>query len=67
MVLPGTDGILMDPPPHRLVADGGDDATALRLAYDVGRAQAREWQAPGCGQFTREGLDLDDASRRTPG
>jgi hypothetical protein len=38
-VLPGANGVLVEPAPHRLVADRGHDAGALRLANDVGRAQ----------------------------
>jgi hypothetical protein len=38
-VLPGADGVFIEPAPHRLVADRGHDAGALRLANDVGRAQ----------------------------
>lgn len=57
-VLPRPDGILVQPPPHGLLADSGDNATALRLAHDVGGAQARERQAARRGQLTREGPDL---------
>jgi hypothetical protein len=38
-VLPGADGVFIEPAPHRLVADRGHDAGALRLANDVGGAQ----------------------------
>jgi hypothetical protein len=38
-VLPGADGVCVEPAPHRLVADRGHDAGALCLAHDVGRAQ----------------------------
>ena len=39
-VLPGANGIFMEPPPHRRVADGGHDARALCLAHEVADAQA---------------------------
>ncbi len=39
-VLPRPDGVCVEPPPHRLGADRSDHATALRLAHDVGGAQA---------------------------
>jgi hypothetical protein len=42
VVLPRTDGVVVEPAPHRLVADRGDDARALRFAHDVGGAQARQ-------------------------
>ena len=38
--LPGTDGVFGEPPPHRRVADGGDEAGPLGLAHDVGGTQA---------------------------
>jgi class 3 adenylate cyclase len=38
-VLPRANGIFVEPAPHRLVADRGHNAAALRLANDVGRAQ----------------------------
>src|SRR6516162_4070057 len=41
-VLPRTDRVVMEPAPHRLVADGVDDARALGFAHDVGGAQARQ-------------------------
>ena len=40
-MLPRTDGIVVEPAPHRLVADRCDDTGALRFAHDVGGAQAR--------------------------
>ena len=59
-MLPGPDGILVEPTPHGLVANRGDNATALRLAYDVGGAQVGEWQPVSRRQLTGERLDLDD-------
>ncbi len=59
-VLPRADGVFVKPPPHRLVAEGGDEPAALRLPHDVGAAQAGERQAPGDRQLTGEGLDLHD-------
>ena len=41
-VLPRTDGVVVQPAPHCLVADGGDDARALGFAHDVRGAQARQ-------------------------
>src|SRR5713101_354626 len=38
-VLPGPNGVFVEPAPHRLVADRGHDAGALRLANDVRGAQ----------------------------
>ena len=38
-VLPGADGIFVEPPPHCFVADGGHDARALRLAHEIADAQ----------------------------
>jgi hypothetical protein len=39
-VLPRSDRVVVQPPPHGLVADGGDDATLLRLAHDVRGTEA---------------------------
>lgn len=59
-MLPWPDGILVEPTPHRLVADRGDKAAALSLAHDIGRAQPGEGQPARRGQLTGEGLDVDD-------
>src|SRR5215469_4047225 len=62
-VLPRTDRVVVEPAPHRLVADGGDDARALGFAHDIGGAQARQRSAKSGGQLTRDGLYLHDQFR----
>ena len=59
-VLPGADGVVVQPAPDRLVTDSRDNAVTLNLPHDVGRAQTRERYAERRGQFTRQRLDLDD-------
>lgn len=39
-MLPGADGVFVEPSPYRLVTDGCNDAAALCLAHDVCAAQA---------------------------
>lgn len=62
-MLPGADGVFVEPPPHRLVTDGCDDGAALRLAHDVCGAQPSEGQTQRGGQLTGDGLNLDDDLR----
>src|SRR5713101_263017 len=59
-MLPGADGILTEPAPHRLVADGGDQPAAFDLAGDVGATQARQWQTARGGQFAGDRLNQHD-------
>lgn len=39
-MLPGTDGVFIEPPPYRLVADRGNDAITLRFTRKVCNAQS---------------------------
>ena len=57
-VLPGSNGVLVQPAPHRRVAEARNDAALLRFAHDIGATEARQRQPTRSGQFTGEGLDL---------
>ena len=59
-VLPGANGVLVQPAPHRGVADARDDARVLRFARDIGATEARERQTTNRRHLTGEGLDLHD-------
>lgn len=59
-VLPGTNGILVQPSPDRAAADLCDQAGARDVLGQVGGAPPRERKALGGGQFTGEGLHLND-------
>src|SRR5712692_4232704 len=59
-VLPGANGVFVEPAPHRLVADRGSDTAAANLAGDVGSAQPRKGKAQSNGQLTGESLYLHD-------
>ena len=39
-MLPGTDGVFIEPAPYRLVADRGNDANTLRFTREVCNAQS---------------------------
>ena len=39
-VLPGANGVLVQPAPHGGVADARDDAAVLRFAHDIGATEA---------------------------
>lgn len=57
-MLPGTDGILIEPAPDGLVADCCHQATMLRLPSNVRATQARKWEASRGRQFAGEGFNL---------
>ena len=46
-VSPGADRVVVEPAPHGLVADRGDDPAALGFAHNVRRTQAGEGQTQG--------------------
>lgn len=57
-VIPGPDGILMQPAPDCAAGDGGHQAGLTDLLSDVRRIPMRKRKAVGGGQFTGESLDL---------
>ncbi len=57
-VIPGPNGILMQPAPDRAAGDGRDQAGLTDLPSDVRRIPMRKRKAVGGGQFTGESLDL---------
>jgi len=57
-VRPGSDRVLMKPPPNRAARDGGDQAGLTHSSSDVRRIPMRKRQAVRGGQFTGEGFDL---------
>jgi hypothetical protein len=59
-VLPGTNGILVQPSPDRAATDLCDQAGARGVLGQVGGAPPRERKAVGGGQFTSESLHLND-------
>lgn len=59
-VLPRTDRIFVEPAPDRAVTDGCDNPGAARFGCDLSDTPAREWQVTHRGEFTSEGLNLND-------
>ncbi len=59
-VLPGTEGILVQPSPDRAAANLRDQTGAGEVLGQVGGAPPRERKALGGGQFTGEGFYLND-------
>jgi len=58
-VLPGTDGILVQPTPDRAVADARHQARALCMLRHIRYAEPRQGQAQSGWQLARECLDLN--------
>jgi len=57
-VLPGPNGVLVQPAPHGGVTDARNDAALLRFAHDIGTTETRQRQPTRGRQFTGDGLDL---------
>lgn len=57
-VIPGPDGIRMEPTPNRAAGEGGGPAGWTDLPGDVQRAPKRKRNAVGGGEFTGESFDL---------
>src|SRR6266478_3208363 len=55
-VLPGPNGVFVQPAPYRCVADARNDAAVLRFAHDVGATETRQRRPAGGREFTGEGL-----------
>ena len=67
-VLPRANGVLVQPPPDRAVADAGHQARALRVSRHVGDAESRQRQTQGRWQLAGERLDLNgDLRGKNPG
>jgi len=62
-VLPGFYRILGKPAPDGAVADGGRQSGLPDLPGHVGGAHPGEWNPQRSGQFTGDGLDVDDEFR----
>ena len=56
-VLPGADRVLVQPAPHRAVADACDQARALDISRHIGHAQPRQRYAQGGRQLAGQRLD----------
>lgn len=59
-VVPGANGVLVQPPPDGAFRDAGDQAGLTDLAPEVARAPARQGDALGGWQLTGKGFDLND-------
>lgn len=59
-VVPGANGVLVQPPPDGASRDAGDQAGLTDLAPELAGAPARQGDALGGWQLTGEGLDLND-------
>jgi len=57
-MLPGADGVFVEPPPYRLVTYGGNQPGGTNLPCDVRSAPSGQWNATGCRQFTGQSPDL---------
>lgn len=62
-VLPGTNGILVQPAPHGAVADGGHQARPTHFPCHIGGTPSRKGQSVFFGQLTDQGLNLNDDLR----
>src|SRR5215469_1940808 len=62
-VIPGPNGILMQPAPKRAAADGRHQTGLTDLARQIRSAPARQRQVVGGGQFASPSLDLYDQIR----
>ena len=58
-MLPGTDGVFVQPAPYRLATDSGYKTEPRRLSGDVRRAQTGQREAELGRKLTGEGLDLN--------
>ena len=58
-MLPRSNRVLVQPTPHRAVADAGHQARTLRLSRHVGDAESRQRQAQGRRPLASERLDLN--------
>ena len=58
-VLPRPDGVLVQPTPHRAVADARHQPRALGLSRHIGHAESRQRQAEVGRTFARDRLDLN--------
>lgn len=59
-VLPGTDRILVQPPPKSASADIGDQTSLTDVLDQVVATPVREWKAVCSGQLTGQGFNLND-------
>ena len=59
-VLPRSDGILMQPAPHRAFTQCRHQTGPANLPGQIGRAPARQLRTAATGKFTGESLDLND-------
>jgi len=59
-MLPGPDGVLMEPAPHGGPADGGHQARLTELSGQIVVAPAREGNALTGRQLAGQGLNLND-------
>lgn len=60
---PGTNGILMKPSPYGAVTDGGCESRSSDLPAQIGNTPSRKWYLMDRGQFTGQGLNLNDNLR----
>ena len=62
-VLPGADGVFVEPAPEGAARQAGHQAGPAGMATQFSAAPTRQGTVPPRGQFTGRGLDLDDHLR----